>query len=123
MQSVTSNAVAESLSYSTTEIKTGAKWLDGKDVYKCTLEITVNNADLQVDISSLHVDSFIKIEGSLHTVGWGAYWYPFPFISTDYNHMLQGQYAIDKLYIYAKSTVGAMTGILYTSIFYTKTTD
>ena len=34
MHSVTSNAVAESLSYFTTEQKTGGKWIDGKPIYR-----------------------------------------------------------------------------------------
>lgn len=39
----TSNAVAESLSYSTTEQKTGGKWIDGKDIYrKCFKSNGVN---------------------------------------------------------------------------------
>lgn len=36
MKAVTSNAVAKSLSYSTTEQKTGGKWIDGKDIYRRT---------------------------------------------------------------------------------------
>lgn len=34
MNAVTSNAVADSLSYSTTEQLTGAKWIDGKPIYR-----------------------------------------------------------------------------------------
>ena len=34
MHAVTSNAVADSLSYSTEEIKTGGKWIDGKPIYR-----------------------------------------------------------------------------------------
>lgn len=37
MHSVTSNAVAESLSYSTTEQKTGKYWIDGKPIYRKVL--------------------------------------------------------------------------------------
>ena len=36
LHAVTSNAVAESLSYSETEQATGGKWIDGKDIYKIT---------------------------------------------------------------------------------------
>ena len=34
MHAVTSNAVADSLSYSTNEVKTGGKWIDGKPIYR-----------------------------------------------------------------------------------------
>ena len=43
MQSVSSNAVAESLSYSTTEQKTGGTWVDGKPIYKITQDLGVYN--------------------------------------------------------------------------------
>ena len=39
MKAVTSNAVAESLSYSTTEQKTGGKWIDGKDIYRKVIQV------------------------------------------------------------------------------------
>ena len=34
MKAVTSNAVADSLSYSANEVKTGGKWIDGKPIYR-----------------------------------------------------------------------------------------
>ena len=34
MHSVTSNAVANAMSYSTSEVNTGKKWIDGKPIYK-----------------------------------------------------------------------------------------
>lgn len=41
MHSVSSNAVAKSLSYSTQEVKTGGTWIDGKPIYrKCWLSAT-----------------------------------------------------------------------------------
>ena len=36
MQSVTSNAVANALSYSTSEVFTGKYWIDGKKIYRRT---------------------------------------------------------------------------------------
>lgn len=40
MHAVTSNAVADSLSYFTDEVKTGGKWIDGKPIYRKTLVFT-----------------------------------------------------------------------------------
>jgi len=39
LHAVTSNAVAKSLSYSTTEQATGGKWIDGKPIYRKVIEI------------------------------------------------------------------------------------
>lgn len=44
MKAVTSNAVAESLSYSTTEQKTGGVWIDGKMIYRKVAHVWHNNA-------------------------------------------------------------------------------
>jgi hypothetical protein len=51
MHAVTSNAVAKSLSYSTTEHKTGKKWIGGKEIYSLVIPINnqvsvLNNYDL-----------------------------------------------------------------------------
>ena len=40
MQSVTSNAVAKAMSYSTTEHFTGKYWIDGKKIYRNVVEYT-----------------------------------------------------------------------------------
>ena len=39
LHAVSSNAVAESLSYSTTEQKTGGVWIDGKPIYRKVIEV------------------------------------------------------------------------------------
>ena len=43
MHSVTSNAVASALSYSTVEHKTGEKWINGKDVWECVFVCTTSS--------------------------------------------------------------------------------
>ena len=43
LHAVTSNAVAESLSYSTTEQATGGKWIDGKPIYRKTFYPTTQS--------------------------------------------------------------------------------
>lgn len=57
--------------YSTTEFNTGCKWIDGKDIYQKTFHVTspvtlgTSNEVKKTycDISSLNIDSFIKVEG------------------------------------------------------------
>ena len=52
MHAVTSNAVAESLSYSTTEQKTGGVWIDGKPIYRMAFDISLNSPTQFLTISS-----------------------------------------------------------------------
>lgn len=72
MKAVTSNAVAESLSYSTTEQKTGGVWIDGKDIYKKTWTGAISNGTTLVS----DVDTLVSQYGSLmvSSNSWG----PFP---------------------------------------------
>lgn len=55
MHSVTSNAVANSMSYSTSEVNTGKKWIDGKPIYRKVIDlaeaITVSNAWTSISVS------------------------------------------------------------------------
>ena len=54
MNPVTSNAVSESLSYSTDEVKTGGKWTDGNDIYKLTIRTnSTSNITLPFTIGDL----------------------------------------------------------------------
>lgn len=54
MHSVSSNAVAESLSYSTTEQKTGKYWIDGKPIYRRVINIDNPPSNWSpIDLSSL----------------------------------------------------------------------
>jgi len=52
MHSVTSNAVAESLSYSTTEQKTGGVWIDGKPIYRKVINVNGYPTTIQTGIPS-----------------------------------------------------------------------
>lgn len=52
MNAVTSNAVAESLSYSTTEQKTGGYWIDGKPIYRKVFNVNGNPVTIQTGIPS-----------------------------------------------------------------------
>ena len=52
MHAVTSNAVADSLSYSTQEVKTGGTWIDGKPIYRKVLNINGYPATIQTGLTS-----------------------------------------------------------------------
>lgn len=68
MQSVTSNAVAESQSLSTNEQKTGGKWIDGRDIYRIVYRY-IMQTDEEVKTLSLPtgIQSVIGIKGMLHS--------------------------------------------------------
>lgn len=57
------SAKATSINYSTTEQNSGKKWIDGKDVYVKTLNITNPTVGLLDDIIA---DQVISIEGLFH---------------------------------------------------------
>ena len=48
MHSVTSNAVSRAMSYSTSEVNTGKKWIDGKTIYR---KVLVSQNTIFVDSS------------------------------------------------------------------------
>ena len=60
---VTSNAVANALSYSTTETLTGGTWIDGKPIYRKVFSGDTWTTD--IDVTSLNVDQPVKLEGSV----------------------------------------------------------
>ena len=68
MHSVSSNAVAQSLSYSTTEQRTGGKWIDGKPIYRIVYTGTANSTTgsnlIANPISNL--DAVIELYGMVY---------------------------------------------------------
>ena len=64
MSPVTSNAVADCLSYSTTEQPTGGKWIDGKPIYRRVVHttITASGHTLIADPSSWNISQFTNID-------------------------------------------------------------
>lgn len=54
MQSVTSDAVSRAMSYSTNEVDTGAKWIDGKPIYRKVININGNPATIQTGLTSVN---------------------------------------------------------------------
>ena len=62
MHSVSSNAVAVSKSYSTTEQKTGGVWLDGKPIYRKVYTGSVSNGStIPLNISNL--ERVVRLDG------------------------------------------------------------
>lgn len=63
------NTINENLSYSTTEHKTGKKWIDGKDIYSITLQGAFSTASMDISHNIIGIEQITKIEGFLTVDG------------------------------------------------------
>jgi hypothetical protein len=80
MQSVTSNAVAISNSFTTTEQKTGGTWTDGKPIYRKVIDFGAlpNAGDKSVNHNISNLNKMISIKG---TSANGIQVFPIPFVN------------------------------------------
>jgi hypothetical protein len=116
MKAVTSNAVAKSLSYFTTEQKTGGKWIDGKDIYRKCIPITLPNESEDwfniTDVASIpNVDQYVNIWGISNT-------------TNGFTQIMNGIYGLESnayYHLYRSYTKRGGSGWLI--LEYTKTTD
>ena len=116
--------VDSSNSYSTDEVKTGGKWIDGKPIYRKVVNFgALPNATIkEVSFDNINADTFVKIEGIAMNNSGSAVTIPFADTSA----------ATQSITIFANSTsVSISTGATnrsdytkcYITIEYTKTTD
>ena len=116
MRAVTSNAVADSLSYSTDEIKTGGKWIDGKPIYKKVVDFGAlpNNTSKTVAHGISNLEKAIMASGFAINNNGESIYIP---------HTLSGFY-INKTNITLNTTYNYSSYTeTYITIEYTKTTD
>ena len=111
--------------YSTEEVKTGGTWIDGKPIYKKTIQFTTSATgkhSIKHNISNL--DTIIEGKGS--SKGSAGTFYIFPMsCAVDnvpaYSISIQD---VDKTYMYFfRGTNVTGTVISYITLYYTKTTD
>ena len=122
MHAVTSNAVSEALSYSTTEQDTGAKWIDGKPIYRKAVDFGAlpNTTTKTVNHNIPNIDTVIKTYGTTNN---GTNFYNLPHAALGGNQ--------NNIPLFAtKTVISVETGTNKTSfvdtkviIEYTKTTD
>lgn len=73
------NTINENLSYSTTEHKTGKKWIDGKDIYSKTVDCTIlDSVDARTPHNISNLNEIIKIEGK--SLAYNGQTRPIPFV-------------------------------------------
>ena len=120
----TKNYVDGSNSYSTNEVKTGGKWIDGKPIYRKVVYFgALPNATIKgVTFDNINADTFVKIEGIAMTNNSSAITIPFADVSN----------ATQSISIFVNSTsISIDTGTVnrsdynkcYITLEYTKTTD
>ena len=116
--------VDSSNSYSTAEVKTGGKWIDGKPIYRKVVDFgALPNATIKgVSFDNINADTFVKIEGIAMNNSGSAVTIPFADTSA----------ATQSIAIFINSSsVSISTGATnrsdytkcYITIEYTKTTD
>ena len=116
--------VDSSNSYSTNEVKTGGKWIDGKPIYRKVVNFgALPNATIkEVSFDNINADTFVKIEGIAMNNSGSAVTIPFADTSA----------ATQSIAIFINSSsVSINTGATnrsdytkcYITIEYTKTTD
>ena len=123
MHPVTSNAVANAINYSTSEVNTGKKWIDGKPIYRKVVDCgALPNAGFKYvnhNISNLGV--FINISINSYTASGSGTMLPYVNqISTT----AQISYTYSKTQIELRTASDYSTYVnTYAILEYTKTTD
>ena len=122
MHSVTSNAVAESLSYSTTEQKTGGYWIDGKPIYKKSGYISsISSVPYIVDsvLTDTYVDVLIESKASMKYYASKVVVYGY----TSATDRFSLNATSSGLTLVTNFSLGDIANGFYWSVEYTKTTD
>jgi hypothetical protein len=121
MHSVTSNAVSRAMSYSTSEVNTGKKWIDGKPIYRKVLNINGYPATIQTGLTSAN-----EVVGMVckNTVGGSDDNFVFGGILTNNNVYYPWAYQLSSDNTTLSRITSTYSGIVkFIILEYTKTTD
>lgn len=107
--------------YSTTEQDTGLKWIDGKEIYQCTIDVgfLTNNSTKSVAHGISNIDNIIKIEG-IAIVSSGSNFVPLPSPSKSAAYSVGVK--VDKTNVSVETGQNRTTWYAYITLKYTKTT-
>ena len=126
MHSVTSNAVSRAMSYSTDEVNTGKKWIDGKTIYRKVLTATLQkNEEVLQLIVSHQIKSLVSVKGLLSKEN-TDFVIPYCFIDGSTVFQIYTYCYGENLFIIPRSsdgtyfTAGCVVRVI---VEYTKTTD
>ena len=121
MHSVSSNAVAESLSYSTTEQKTGGTYVDGKPIYRKVIDCGTlpNNTETFTDLNIQNLATVVSLKGMANN-GAGTF-LPLPYTDASLYNSVQMAVTNNKISIVTNGNRSTFSALA--TIEYTKTTD
>lgn len=126
MHSVTSNAVSRAMSYSTDEVNTGKKWIDGKTIYRKVLTATLQTNEEVLTLTVSHqIKSLVSVKGLL-SKGNVDLVIPYCFIDGSTVYQIYTYSDRSNLFIIPRSsdgtyfTAGCVVRVI---VEYTKTTD
>lgn len=111
--------------YSTEEVKTGEIWIDGKPIYKKTIQFTtsaIGKHSIKHNISNL--DTIIEGKGSAKDSSGAFYMFPMSAAVDNVSAWSISIQNVDKTYMYffrGTNVTGTITS--YVTLYYTKTTD
>ena len=121
MQSVTSNAVSKAISYSTTEKKTGGRWIDGKPIYQKVVQEASFTSSSPLSVAIADLDFLIDVSMKRNYDVSHSTWWTFGAGTTTTNNLVVRQNA-DSISIEPQSS-GQTIKNFSAIIEYTKTTD
>lgn len=109
-------------SYSTTEQKTDGTWIDGKPIYKKTIDFGYlpNDAVKSVAHNIANISQVIKIEGTAMS---GTTAIPLPIPASDSSASGYCQIAVSSTNIVVDNGNDRTSWYAYMTVYYTKTTD
>ena len=122
MHPVTSNAVADALSYSETETLTGGKWIDGRPIYRRVLTgswTSGQSITVPFSMTNNNVREFTNINLFIKAGSGGSYMSGYYQASDDY---LNYYYNNNNFRIRRGSSAPPLNITYYLTIEYTKTT-
>ena len=107
--------------YSTSEVKTGATWIDGKPIYRKVFTGTSPSANgyFTSNTGITNGDTCINVYGVIK----GDYWLPIPYTDSSNTCGVVLNPTLTVLNYYFNIIAGYMNKPMYTIIYYTKTTD
>ena len=110
------------MDYSTSEQDTGCKWIDGKKIYKKTIDFgsLPNNSTKNVAHGINNLGDVIDIRGTAKA-SWGTYQLPLVFSGSDVNYITN--VSVNATNISMSNSADRSGFTAYATLWYTKTTD
>ena len=111
--------------YSETEVNTGQKWIDGKDIYSISFIIegdeTQTSITKNIDLSELNIGDLLFYNGFCkQIVTGGVYFYPLSFYASSANRSLVQFYNTTKIFSHTMYYASGNYGGAVIVIYYTK---